>query len=131
MKTQNYHTQDGAIHYGYAHIASLALIDLIAEANKRLDSQVPPRGGEGNSGSVQNHQCAVLGGGKEGRQAKYSRENSSFGVFDRCCELSESGRTVDIYPVAARDLYFHENARITQQFSRSESGSHEPDHQST
>ena len=40
MKTRNYHTQDGAIHYGYAHKASLALIDLIAEANKRLDSRV-------------------------------------------------------------------------------------------
>jgi hypothetical protein len=46
MKTQN-HTQDGAIHYGYAHIASLALIDLIAEANKRLDSQVIPEGARG------------------------------------------------------------------------------------
>jgi len=34
MKTQNYHTQDGAIHHGYAHIASLALIDLIAEAKQ-------------------------------------------------------------------------------------------------
>ena len=40
MKAQNYNTQDGAIHNGYAHIASLALIDLIAEANKRLDSRV-------------------------------------------------------------------------------------------
>ena len=47
MKTQNYHTQDGAIHYGYAHNASLALIHLIAEANKRLDSQVTPEGARG------------------------------------------------------------------------------------
>jgi hypothetical protein len=47
MKIQNYHTQDGAIHYGYAHIASLALIYLIAEANKRLDSQVTPEGARG------------------------------------------------------------------------------------
>jgi len=44
MQTQNYHTQDGAIHKGYAHIASLAFIDLIAEANKRLDSRVTQRG---------------------------------------------------------------------------------------
>ena len=58
MQTQNYHTQDGAIHNGYAHIASLALIDLIAEANKRLDSPVTP---EKDSGGLQNHQCAVLG----------------------------------------------------------------------
>jgi hypothetical protein len=55
MQTQNYHTQDGAIHNGYAHIASLALI---AEANKRLDSRVTP---EEDSGGLQNHQCAVLG----------------------------------------------------------------------
>jgi len=34
---------------------------------------------------------------------------------------------VDFYPVAAREFYFHENTRITQQFSRSESGSHELD----
>ncbi len=47
MKTQNYHTPDGAIHYGYAHNASLALIYLIAEANKRLDSQVTPEGARG------------------------------------------------------------------------------------
>jgi len=47
MKTQNYHIQDGAIHNGYAHIASLALIDLIAEANKRLDSRVTPEGARG------------------------------------------------------------------------------------
>jgi len=46
MKTQTYHTQDGAIHYGYAHKPSLALIDLIAEANK-LDSQVTPEGARG------------------------------------------------------------------------------------
>ncbi len=47
MKTQTYHTQDGAIHYGYAHKPSLALIDLIAETNKRLDSQVTPEGARG------------------------------------------------------------------------------------
>ena len=47
MKTQNYHTQDGAIHNGYAHIASLALIDLIAEANKQLDYRVTPEGARG------------------------------------------------------------------------------------
>jgi hypothetical protein len=58
MQTQNYHTQDGAIHNGYAHIASLALIDLIAEVNKRLDSRVTP---EEDSGGLQNDQCAVLG----------------------------------------------------------------------
>ena len=46
---------------------------------------------------------------KHPRQAKFSHENSSLGVFDRWCELSDSGRTVDFYPVAARDLYFHEN----------------------
>ena len=51
MKTQNYHTQNGAIYYGFAHIASLALIDLIAEANKRPASQVTPRAGE-RSGDV-------------------------------------------------------------------------------
>jgi len=58
MQTQNYHTQNGAIHNGYAHIAPLALIDLIAEANKRLDSRITP---EEDSGGLQNHQCAVLG----------------------------------------------------------------------
>jgi hypothetical protein len=58
MQTQNYHTRDGAIHNGYAHIASLALIDLIAEVNKRLDSRVTP---EEDSGGLQNDQCAVLG----------------------------------------------------------------------
>jgi hypothetical protein len=47
MKTRNYHRQDGAIHYGYTHKASLALIDLIAEANKRIDSRVTPKGARG------------------------------------------------------------------------------------
>ena len=60
MQTQNYHTQNGAIHNGYAHIASLSLIDLIAEANTRLDSRVPPEGAEEDSGGLQNHQCTVL-----------------------------------------------------------------------
>jgi hypothetical protein len=68
---------------------------------------------------------------KHRRQAKFSDENSGFGLFDRWCELSKIGRTVYFYPVAAHDFYFHASTRITQQFSRSESGGHEPDHQST
>jgi len=131
MKTQNYHTQDGAIHYGYAHKASLALIDLIAEANKRLDSRVTPEGARGIAEVYKTINALFLAAGRRAGKLNILVKIASFGVFDRCCELSESGRTVDIYPVAARDLYFHENARITQQFSRSESGSHEPDHQST
>jgi hypothetical protein len=47
MKILSYHTEDGAIHYGYAHMASLALIDLIAEANKRIDSRATPKGARG------------------------------------------------------------------------------------
>ena len=67
MKTQDYHTQDGAIHYGYAHKPSLALIDFIAEANKRLDSQVTPEGARGIAEVCKTHQCAVLGGEKQGQ----------------------------------------------------------------
>ena len=51
MKTQNYHTEKTAIQFGYTHKPSLAVIDLITGANKRLASQVGPEGGEGNSGS--------------------------------------------------------------------------------
>ena len=39
------------------------------------------------------------------RQAKFSHENSSLGVFDRWCELSDSGRTVDFcHDLAASPL---------------------------
>jgi hypothetical protein len=103
MKTQNYHTQDGAIHYGYAHKASLALIDLIAEANKRLDSQVTPDGASGIAEVYKTINGAVLGGEKEGKMSRYSDINRESELIPplrrsvRYCGLTVDGRVIRLF----------------------------------
>ena len=111
MKTQNYHTQDGAIHYGYAHIASLALIDLIAEANKRLDSRVTPEGARGIAEVYKTINALFLAAGRRAGKLNFLVKIAVLACLIVAASLARAeGQSIFIR--AARDLYFHENERI-------------------